>query len=93
MSMLNLAHFLLNTFFEKNAILSYKLCFTQIRFFRVMLSIRHMIKHIHKICLLLASTRECLSKRDTLKVLTKIQVSKSILQFATNCVSICMPST
>ena len=38
--------------------------------------------------MLLASTRECLAKRDTLKVLTKIQVSKSILQFGTNYVII-----
>ena len=38
--------------------------------------------------MLLASTREWLGNRNTLKVLTKIQVSKSILQFATNCVII-----
>ena len=44
--------------------------------------------------MLLASTREWLANRNTLKVLTKIQVSKSILQFATNCVIIviwCIP--
>ena len=45
-----------------------------------------MMKHFHQICLLLASTREWLANRDTLKVLTKIHVSKSILQFTTNCV-------
>ena len=33
------------------------------------------------------ATRQWLANRDTLKVLTKTQVSKSILQFATNCVS------
>ena len=39
--------------------------------------------------MLLASTREGLAKADTWKVLTKIQVSKSILQLAaTNCVYI-----
>ena len=38
--------------------------------------------------MLLASTREGLANADTWKVLTKIQVSKSILQFATNCGSI-----
>ena len=37
------------------------------------------------VCLLLASTREGLANADTLKVLTEIQVSKSILKFATNC--------
>ena len=37
--------------------------------------------------MLLASTREGLANADTWKVLTKIQVSKSILQLAaTNCV-------
>ena len=45
------------------------------------------MKHTHQICLLLASTREGLANADTWKVLTKIQVSKSILQLAaTNCV-------
>ena len=38
------------------------------------------------ICLLIASTREGLENADTWKVLTKIQVSKSILPFPTNCV-------
>ena len=46
-----------------------------------------MMKLTHQICLLLASTREGLANADTWKVLTKIQVSKSILQLAaTNCV-------
>ena len=40
------------------------------------------MKHTHLICLLLASTREGLANADTWKVLTKIQVSKSILQLA-----------
>ena len=45
------------------------------------------MKHTHQICLLLASTRKGLANDDTQKVLTKIQVSKSILQLAaTNCV-------
>ena len=38
--------------------------------------------------MLLASTREGLANADTWKVLTKIQVSKSILPFPTNCGSI-----
>ena len=50
------------------------------------------MKHIHQISMLLASTRKWLANRDTLKVLTKIQVSKSILQLAaTNCVQQCIP--
>ena len=52
------------------------------------------MKHTHYICLLLAGTREGLANADTWKVLTKIQVSKSILQLAaTNCVGSiwCLP--
>ena len=45
-----------------------------------------MMKHLHSICLLLASTREWLANRNTLKVLTKLHDSKSILQFASNCI-------
>ena len=37
-----------------------------------------MMKHIYYICLLLASTRKLLANIDTLKVLTKIHLSKSI---------------
>ena len=37
-----------------------------------------MIKHIHKVYLILAGTREWLANRYTLKVLTKIHLSKSI---------------
>ena len=36
----------------------------------------------------LICTGEWLANRDTLKVLTKIQVSKSIHQFASNCIYI-----
>ena len=37
-----------------------------------------MIKHIHKVYLILAGTREWLANRYTLKVLTKIHLSESI---------------
>ena len=65
MFMLNFTHFLLNTFLRKKNILSCISGFTQIRVFRVMLSIRRMMKHIHQINFLPAITLEWLTTRDS----------------------------
>ena len=53
--MLNLTYFLIKYIFFKNAILSSRPCFIQIRVFRVKLSIKGMMEHIHWISLLLAT--------------------------------------